>query len=410
MGCTFSFQGGADLATCIAELTYTCGSAASSVATAVAGTIFGDKCKGHASPYHFHVDMACEYSPNAAASASAVSAHSPLVGLALDGRGIYGAWESASTLPTLDACNGHVGPTPGTASATSGGVLGLVSDISGLASSTSVYHYHMSANFPYTIGCFANANTTTAACQALYPTCNSYVATHYANGSTYFYDDWCPCGSGGPVTPAIAINTLPTNAGATCKTFNGGSNPTTSGYSTCTLALLGINSTSSPPPPSPPGVTSSPPPPLPPPATTVLPFTMTLQGVTVAQFNSTLRTAFIATLATRLSVSASAIAITSVTASTTSGRHLLQNGINVAFTVTTAAASSTTLTQAVNTITTTGATSFVTALSAAGVPTTGVLLATTPSPPPPATTSGAPGGQPATMVLALATGLAALMF
>ena len=99
---------------------------------------------GHANPYHFHVDAACEYSPSALASASTVTAHSPLVGLALDGRGIYGAWESAGTAPTLDACGGHVGPTPGTASASFGGnILSTATatiGISGYAASTSVYH------------------------------------------------------------------------------------------------------------------------------------------------------------------------------------------------------------------------------------------------------------------------------
>ncbi len=33
-----------------------------------------------------------------------------MVGVALDGRGLYGKWETASTVPSLDACNGHVGP------------------------------------------------------------------------------------------------------------------------------------------------------------------------------------------------------------------------------------------------------------------------------------------------------------
>lgn len=239
---------GGDLGTCIGELYYTCGaSAASSVAAAVAGTTFGDKCQGHASPYHFHVDLACEYAPNAAASSASVTTHSPLVGLALDGRGIYGAWESAGALPSLDACNGHVGPTPGTASATSSGVLSsTVSGITGLAASTSVYHYHLSSTFPFTLGCYANTFTSNAACRALYPTtCNTYVAVHYANGSAYFYDDWCPCGNpgaaAGTVAAAVAINTLPSTSGATCATFGSGSK-TSSGYSTCSLTQLGVTS------------------------------------------------------------------------------------------------------------------------------------------------------------------------
>ena len=76
-----------------------------------------------------------------------------------------------------------------------------------------------------------------------------------ANGSAYFYDDWCPCGNAGTVAPAVAINTLPTTSGATCKTFNGGSQPSNNGFTTCTLAQLGVST---------PAGASSPPPPLPP--------------------------------------------------------------------------------------------------------------------------------------------------
>ena len=45
---------GTDVGACISELYYTCGTAQkAAVDTAVAGTTFGDKCSGHASPYHF---------------------------------------------------------------------------------------------------------------------------------------------------------------------------------------------------------------------------------------------------------------------------------------------------------------------------------------------------------------------
>ena len=93
---------------------------------------------------HFHGDLACEYAPNAAATAAAVAAHSPLVGIALDGRGVYGAWEGAAALPSLDACGGHSGPVPGTASVKTGNAT---AGISGLAPS-SVYHYHLSGAGP----------------------------------------------------------------------------------------------------------------------------------------------------------------------------------------------------------------------------------------------------------------------
>ena len=62
-------------------------------------------CNGHATPYHAHGDLVCEYNQTAAG-------HSTLVGFALDGRGMYGRYESTRTLPVLDACNGHWGPVP----------------------------------------------------------------------------------------------------------------------------------------------------------------------------------------------------------------------------------------------------------------------------------------------------------
>lgn len=184
--------GGGDLATCLGELTWTCyGSVGSSstVTFSNTGTIFGDLCKGHAkcvvavgkrngldylgpkkftrlnpSPYHFHVDMPCEYSPNSLSPASTVrgiypffqnlgsffsyislfpqvTSHSPLVGVALDGKGIYGAWEGAGALPALDACGGHVGTTSGTTSTSVGAVTGFL-NTNYVASS--VYHYHLS--------------------------------------------------------------------------------------------------------------------------------------------------------------------------------------------------------------------------------------------------------------------------
>lgn len=46
--------GGADIETCTEELEWTCGTGgASSLATTLASSVFGDACGGHASPYHF---------------------------------------------------------------------------------------------------------------------------------------------------------------------------------------------------------------------------------------------------------------------------------------------------------------------------------------------------------------------
>jgi len=247
-----------DVASCILELGYTCASDAAGLAAMVAGSVFGDSCHGHASPYHFHVSPDCEFSPNSNAPASAVSAHSSLIGVALDGRGLYGSWEGAGgALPSLDACGGHVGPVPGTASATTGGVLGAVSV--GNYAASSVYHYHVSASYPYTLGCFGGtaavaAPISLAACMALYPgMCNTYIPALYPNGSAYFWDDWCPCSLGGSL-PATAINTVPTAPGATCySSFSGNSMrpSSTAGTVACSTQLLRTTNPGSTPSPTP---------------------------------------------------------------------------------------------------------------------------------------------------------------
>ena len=109
-----------------------------------------------------------------------------------------------------------------------------------------MYHYHTSSSFPYTIGCFGGGTAvSTAACKAMYPnTCKTYVPTYASNGSMFFTDDWCPCGNGG-AKPTTAINTLPSDSGATCYTSAAGnSQPPSSVPSTaCTLSLLSGSNT-----------------------------------------------------------------------------------------------------------------------------------------------------------------------
>ena len=230
--------GGMDLASCAGELATTCGtSGAASLATTNAGNTFGDSCKGHAMPYHFHVDLVCEYSPSSAANTAA--AHSPLIGLALDGRGIYGVWEGAGgALPTLDACNGHIGPVPGTASVAVGSAT---SGITGLAAS-SVYHYHTSTTYPFTLGCYSGGTAQTyAQCTALYPnTCNSYIPAFDGSGNMYYFDDWCPCRTASGGEPASAVNAVPTTAGAKCYTATTGNSqpPTSLPTTSCSTTAL----------------------------------------------------------------------------------------------------------------------------------------------------------------------------
>ena len=58
------------------------------------------------SRYHYHMDLVCDYTLTAAG-------HSTLVGVMLDGRGMYGRYETTGAVPMdLDMCGGHVGEHP----------------------------------------------------------------------------------------------------------------------------------------------------------------------------------------------------------------------------------------------------------------------------------------------------------
>jgi hypothetical protein len=115
--------------------------------------------------------------------------------------------------------------------------------------------------------------------------------------------------------------------------------------------------------------------------------TISLAGLTVATFNTTAQAAFTSTLATTLSVFPNAITITSITAAAaTGGRHLLQSGVVVAFSVAspTAAIATTTSTGITAATSGAGAVTFVgslnAALAAAGAPTvTGMSVVAAPA-------------------------------
>ena len=85
-------------------------------------------------PPHHTQGAECEYDENDA------SAHSTLVGVILDGKGLYGRWESAGLLArgipfgpnALDACNGHFGPVPAT----------IINGVT-YPALDNVYHYHV---------------------------------------------------------------------------------------------------------------------------------------------------------------------------------------------------------------------------------------------------------------------------
>lgn len=99
-----------------------------------------DHCDGHpqaAGEYHYH-----DLSPCIDDSAGASGQHSALVGYALDGFGIYGQYGEGGRKLTdadLDACHGHTHA------------------IQWDGKTVVMYHYHATAEYPYTVGCFEGA-------------------------------------------------------------------------------------------------------------------------------------------------------------------------------------------------------------------------------------------------------------
>ena len=104
-----------------------------------------DACSGHPQrdgQYHYH-----SYSPCLDDTAGARGQHSDLVGYALDGFGVYGPLgEGGARLSNadLDVCHGH------THSVTWDGAA------------ATLYHYHVTAEYPYSIGCFRGTPATVA--------------------------------------------------------------------------------------------------------------------------------------------------------------------------------------------------------------------------------------------------------
>ncbi|MBL8777147.1 MAG: YHYH protein [Acidimicrobiales bacterium] len=101
-----------------------------------------DTCGGHpqqAGLYHYHAISACQDDP-------ADGEHSPLLGYARDGYGVYGHHGEDGEVLTnadLDACHGHVHTVEWD------GVPRVM------------YHYHATWEYPYTIGCYRGAAMTT---------------------------------------------------------------------------------------------------------------------------------------------------------------------------------------------------------------------------------------------------------
>ena len=102
---------------------------------AVANEIF-DACEGHPQrqgQYHYHHNSPCF-------DHGKEDEHSPLLGYALDGFGIYGSRGEKGKVLTnneLDECHGHTSRA-----------------LDRLGKTTNEYHYHINNEFPYTMGCF----------------------------------------------------------------------------------------------------------------------------------------------------------------------------------------------------------------------------------------------------------------
>ena len=96
-----------------------------------------DRCNGHPQmngQYHYH-----NLSPCLADTSGSHGRHSDLIGYAIDGYGIYGVRGERGERLTdadLDACHGHE----------------HVIEWDGVR--VHMYHYHATAEYPYTVGCF----------------------------------------------------------------------------------------------------------------------------------------------------------------------------------------------------------------------------------------------------------------
>ena len=174
---------GTDVPLCEEELSYECGGSYDT-------SKLLDSCGGHAKPYHYHTDLTCNY------NSSDSSKHSPLIGIALDGHGIYGLHEGTAAAPVLDACGGHYGNVSGDFS--ENGELG----------EHCAYHFHTTTSAPFTVGCFGPVSSLDE-CRALFPdTCgDGEVSITTANG-TIQYDLFCPCYQHSTEVPASCPGAL----------------------------------------------------------------------------------------------------------------------------------------------------------------------------------------------------------
>ena len=139
---------GSDVGFCEVDVERQCGS------TGYRKRMLLSDCGGHATPYHSHAKLRCEYNETAAG-------HSTVAAILFDGRGLYGKYEATGVLPTdLDACGGHYGYTPES----------IVGNNVYPASTTQVYHYHVQEQAPFVAACYGPVASVTVA-KALFSSC-----------------------------------------------------------------------------------------------------------------------------------------------------------------------------------------------------------------------------------------------
>lgn len=107
-----------------------------------------DACNGHPEGqgrYHYH-----NWSPCLADAGGKAGRHSDLVGFARDGFGIFGPKGEGGVLTNveLDSCHGHT------------------HEIEWNGQRVAMYHYHFTAEYPYSIGCFRGTPVPAALMQA----------------------------------------------------------------------------------------------------------------------------------------------------------------------------------------------------------------------------------------------------
>lgn len=133
-----------------------------------------DSCGGHpqqAGAYHYHALSSCLEDPD-------TGEHSPLLGYARDGFGIYGHFgEDGETLTTadLDECHGHAHAIEWD------GVTRVM------------YHYHATWDYPYTLGCYRGTSMASAPVDCNLAPPDNEFADVAATAAYVDAVDWAAC-------------------------------------------------------------------------------------------------------------------------------------------------------------------------------------------------------------------------